>query len=211
MGIILKKNVAKDSVLGIWEITEDYDELLNKAFLNEEEENTVKSFGNYQRKLEWLSVRVLLNELLNRTDCRIVYNVDKKPFLSDNSYFISISHSRQLTSILLSKTYKVGIDLEYLSHKIQNISHKFINENEWITHDNDKKQLHLYIHWCAKEALYKICDKQDINFKQNLTIIPFHVADKGKIIGVVYNKYRHEEFKLHYFTIDGYVIVWCIK
>jgi 4'-phosphopantetheinyl transferase len=210
MGLLLKKNVDNGCILGIWEITEDYGELFSKLSLNYEELSTLSSFLNYQRKLEWLSVRVLMNEILGR-DSQIIYNEVRKPFLFDYSHNISISHSRNMTSILLSKSRHVGIDMEFMSHQITKIAHKFINEKEVISGDPDQRRIHLYIHWCAKEALYKICDKQDINFKQNLTILPFEVLKEGIIEGLVDNRYGHDHFYLNYFFVDGYVVVWCIK
>lgn len=210
MGLILKKFVNEDCLLGIWEITEDFDYLFSKVNLLPDEIERVNSFQSYQRKLEWLSVRILMNTLLGK-DCTIVYNAERKPFLSDNSHNISISHSKNLTSILLSKNKKVGIDLEYMSHQIDNIAHKFINDKEYITPEPSQKRLHLYIHWCAKEALYKICDKQDINFKANLSIEPFEIADQGKLTGHVHNRFGNEIIKMEYFLIDGYTVVWCNK
>jgi 4'-phosphopantetheinyl transferase EntD len=210
MGLIINREVDEDCLLGIWKIEESYDELLSQLNLSADDIDTVNNFRNYQRKLEWLSVRVLLYQLLNEP-CKIIYNESRKPFLANYSYNISISHSRELTSVLLSKKHRVGIDLEFMSHQIHKVEHKFINEKEWITNDMEQRRFHLYIHWCAKEALYKICDKQDINFKQNLTVLPFPVNQEGRIIGYVDNSFRHEEFLLNYFTYDSYVIVWCKK
>jgi 4'-phosphopantetheinyl transferase EntD len=210
MGVILKKFVDDDCLLGIWEITEDYDTLYSQKALIDEEKIILESFQNYQRKLEWLSVRVLINELLGK-ECKIVYNDSHKPFLADNSHHISISHSKSLTAIIVSKNKRVGIDLEFMSHQIHNIAEKFINEEERVAIDPDHERFHLYIHWCAKEALYKICDKQDINFKKNLTIQPFELKKEGKLKGIVHNRYGEELFSLNYFSIDGYVIVWCNK
>ena len=210
MGVIIKKNVAVDCLLGIWNIEEDFDTLFSKVNLTPAEIETLSGFLSYQRKLEWLSVRVLMNELAEK-DCRIIYNEQHKPFLADNSHNISISHSKNLTSILISKNKRVGLDLEFMSHQIDNIARKFINEKEVITTDPELKRLHLYIHWCAKEALYKICDKQDINFKQNLTIKPFKIQYEGALEGLVDNRLGHEHFDMSYFLIDGYIVVWCSK
>ncbi|NJK86471.1 MAG: 4'-phosphopantetheinyl transferase superfamily protein [Bacteroidales bacterium] len=125
--------------------------------------------------MEWLSVRVLLHELTGK-ELTIIYNGDRKPFIKGNSYHISISHSKNFSSVLLSRNRKVGIDLEYMSHRIERIAYKFINEKEYI--EDEFRKYHMYIHWCAKEALYKICDKQDINFKENLVIEPFSQRKK---------------------------------
>jgi 4'-phosphopantetheinyl transferase len=210
MGLLLKEFVEDDCLLGIWDITESYEELLTKLNLGQEEEKILNSFGNDLRKIEWLSVRVLLREMAGQ-ELSIIYNGNRKPFIEGNSYHISISHSNQLSSILLSKNHKVGIDLEYMSHRISKISHRFINDKEQVTPDEELKRYHLYIHWCAKEALYKICDKQDVNFRTNITIEPFNPERKGALKGLVNNRYRKEYFILNYFTIDNYVIVYAIK
>jgi len=210
MGLFLKKDVDDDCLLGIWEIIENYNSLFSKIKLLPDEKTTLDNFQNYQRKLEWLSVRILVNTLLEK-DCNIVYNEQHKPFLSDNSHNISISHSKNLTSVLISSKKRVGIDLEFMSHQIHNVAHKFINYDEVLTNDPLQRRLHLYIHWCAKEAIYKICDKQDINFKQNLTIRPFELSQEGELEGLLHNRYGKEKFKLKYFLIDGYIVVWCNK
>ena len=160
--------------------------------------------------MEWLSVRALLNELTEK-ESKIVYNEERKPFLADNSYNISISHSNKLTSVILSKNKRVGIDLEFMSHRINNIAYKFINPNEFITSNKAFEQLHMYIHWCAKEALYKICNKENINFRENLTIKPFDIEHEGFITGVHHDEAIYEEFQLKYMLRDNYVIVLCCK
>ena len=210
MGLLIKEHIKDDCILGIWEVTEDYDYLFSKLSLLPDELQTLKSFQNPLRSLEWMSVRVLLNELSGKS-LSVYYNGNRKPFVRGNSYNISISHSKDFTSVLISKNRKVGIDLEYMSHRISNIESKFINENEVITSNKSRKKYHLYIHWCAKEALYKICDKQDINFRKNLTIEPFVPKEKGYITGWVNNKYMNEKFRLYYFTIKNYIIVWTIR
>ncbi len=211
MSLINKKHIDNDGIIGFWHIDEDFDTLYSMVSLNEEEKNILHNFKNHKRKLEWLSVRALAVELTGNKDIRITYNGQKKPFLSDRSHQISISHSKQLTSILLSKNKNVGIDLEYMSKKINNIAFKFINENEQITSNPELKRLHLYIHWCAKEAIYKICDKQDINFKHNITITHFEPREKGEIEITLDNIHGIEKFSVQYEKKDNYVIAWCIR
>lgn len=210
MGIVTKDFVTDDCLLGIWEIKEDFDDLYSRISLDDKELETLNSFKNYDRRVEWLSVRVLLNELVGR-EVKIVYNEEHKPFLNDNSYNISISHSHRLTSVLLSKTKRVGIDLEFMSHRIHYISHKFINGKEVIISDPARQGLHLYIHWCAKEALYKICDKKNINFKQNLTVLPFELMNEGDITGIHHDEGINEPYPMHYLVRDNYAIVYCCK
>ena len=210
MGMILKKKLEDGSILGMWEINEDINVLLDQIKLSDTELDRFNGFLSHARKLEFLSVRALLRKMVN-SKTNIIYNGHRKPYLDDGSHNISISHSKNLTSILLNKTKRVGIDLEYMSHRIRKIAHKFINDNESINKNDLTEKYHLYIHWCAKEALYKVCDKKDINFRLNLFIKPFPVNNKGVVKGKVNSEKINEEFDLNYFKYDNYIIVYTSK
>jgi phosphopantetheinyl transferase len=210
MGCITKHYLNEFSILGVWKIEEDQNALLDLVSLDIDEKKKYKGFNSNSRKLEFLSVRALLAELIGR-DIKIVYNKNNKPFLSDGSRFISISHSHKLTAILLSTNEKVGIDLEFMSTNIAAIAFKFINRKEKVTKELDERRYHLYIHWCAKEALYKICDKEGISIRNNITIDPFKVCDSGEIKGHVNTNKINESFDLFYSKYDNYAIVWTKK
>jgi phosphopantetheinyl transferase len=210
MGCISKHYLNEFTILGVWKIEEDLKTLADSVVLDADDRKKYKVFASTSRKLEFLSVRALLAELLGK-DARIVYNKNNKPFLKDGSRFISISHSHKLTSILLSANEKVGIDLEYMSSNIGRIAFKFINRKEKISKDPETRRYHLYLHWCAKEALYKICDKEGISIKKNITIEPFEVKESGEIRGKVQTDKINESFDLFYTRYDNYAIVWTKK
>jgi hypothetical protein len=113
--------------------------------------------------------------------------------------------------VLIGKDKRVGIDLEFMSGKISKVANKFINDRENIIDDPELSKLHLYLHWCAKEALYKICDKQDINFRDGITIAPFHPDEHGHMKGNVINGNGTESFEMEYLQHDNYALVWCVK
>lgn len=210
MGCITKHFLNEFSILGVWKIEEDIDTLLSLVDLDNDEKKRFKGFSSTSRKLEYLSVRALLAELIGK-EAKIVYNKNNKPFLKDGSRFISISHSHKLTSILLSANEKVGIDLEYMSTNIAAIAFKFLNRKEKVTNEQNNRRYHLYIHWCAKEALYKICDKEGISIRKNITIEPFALKESGEIKGKVHTNKINESFDLYYSRYDNYAIVWTKK
>jgi len=210
MGCITKHYLNEFSILGVWKIEEDLVTLLDLVSLDIDEKKKYKGFSSNSRKLEFLSVRTLLSELIGK-EARIVYNKNNKPFLKDGSRFISISHSHKLTAILLSTNEKVGIDLEYMSSNIAAIAFKFLNWREKVTKELNDRRYHLYLHWCAKEALYKICDKEGISIRKNITIEPFNVKDSGEIQGKVHTDKINESFDLYYSKYNNYAIVWTKK
>ena len=210
MGIFLKTEIQPDCLLGVWEIVEDYDTLYSLVRLDNAERARLDSFRSLSRKLEWLSVRALIKSMKG-DHSKITYNAENKPFINGGSANISISHSRSLTAILVSPDKRVGIDLEYMSGKISRLGHKFMNERERLTEDPENRKFHLYLHWCAKEALFKICDKQDVNFKEGITILPFEPTDNGFIRGHVVNSGGEELFDLEYLHHENYALVWSAK
>ncbi len=210
MGCITKHFLDKDTIIGVWKIEEDLTTLLSMVEMSAEDRKRYKVFRSTSRKLEFLSVRALLAELLGK-DARIVYNKNNKPFIRDGSYFISITHSNKLTAILISRNARVGIDLEYMRVNINAFSSKFLNKKERITRRWADRTYHLYIHWCAKESIYKICDKEGINIVQDITIEPFDVQPNGEIKGYVKNERINDQFTLYYSKYDNYTIVWTKK
>jgi 4'-phosphopantetheinyl transferase len=210
MGCITKHFLNEYSILGVWKIEEELDSLFKSVVLDTDEKKRYKSFRSNSRKLEFLSVRALLFELLGK-ETRIVYNKNNKPFLKDGSHFISISHSHKLTAILLSTNEKVGIDLEYMNINISAFAFKFMNRKEKVNKDPENRKYHLYVHWCAKEALYKICDKEGISIRNNITIEPFKLMQSGELKGKVHTEKIKESFDLFYTRYDNYAIVWTKK
>jgi phosphopantetheinyl transferase len=210
MGCISKHYLNESAILGVWKIEEDIKTLLGMVVLDNGDKKKYKGFASTSRRLEFLSVRALLAELLGK-DAKIVYNKNNKPFLKDGSRFISISHSHKLTAILCSTDEKVGIDLEYMSSNINAFAFKFLNRKEKVTKFSEDRKYHLYIHWCAKESLYKICDKEGISIKKNITIEPFEVRESGEIKGSVHTQKINETFDLFYSRYNNYAIVWTKK
>ena len=210
MGCITKHFLNKDTIIGVWKIEEDLTTLLSMVEMSPEDLKRYSIFRSTSRKLEFLSVRALLAELLGK-EARIVYNKNNKPFIKDGSHFISITHSNKLTAILISRYERVGIDLEYMRININAFSSKFLNKKEKITRRWADRTYHLYIHWCAKESIYKICDKEGINIVQDITIEPFDVHPNGEIKGYVKNERIDDQFTLYYSKYDNYTIVWTKK
>lgn len=210
MGIVIDKQLNPDCKLGVWRITENYSDLITRLDLDQSDYETIAAFKNPKRKLEWLSVRVLLDELTDKEN-KILYNGNRRPYLSDKSHNISISHSDYYATILICKKKHVGIDIEKISPKIEYIASKFLKNGE-LKHIHDSTRIyHLYLHWCAKEALFKLCDRKRMSLRENITIEPFVPYESGTMYGSVNYRDIRERFLLNYFSIENYSVVWCRK
>lgn len=77
----------------------------------------------------------------------------------NNGLNISISHTRGYIAIILSETKNVGIDIEYVSDRVEKISSRFMREDE-----SADDIISLLVHWCAKETLYKLFSSEHLDF-----------------------------------------------
>ncbi len=205
--LIRKESIDKNCLIGIWEITETRDELLDMLSPENKEQaqSQLLNIKSKKRTLEWLSTRVVL-QLLTDDNKTINHTAQGEPFLSDNSYQISISHSNNHVVVLLHKHNKVGVDIENYSSRILKIEKRFISEEEFINSEN--RTLHLMLHWCAKETLYKLMDSTEIIFKQHLHILPFKVENKGIIQATESFTDSQTNFDIHYEVNDDFVLTW---
>ena len=107
------------SIIGFWLIEETEDELITLLGNRSDLLDAMASFSSEKRRLEFVATRVLLKNML-KEEKTIAYTPDGYPFLTDNSYNISISHTGKNVGIILNKYRKVGIDIEKISDKIVN-------------------------------------------------------------------------------------------
>lgn len=205
--LIRKEIIKEDYLLGIWEITETCEQLFDMLSVENQKKacNYLSNIKSKKRKLEWLSTRVVL-QILTNDNKTVKHTSQGQPYLSDNSYQISISHSKDYAVVLLHKHKKVGVDIENYSDRVLRIENRFIADDEYI--DPNNRTLHLILHWCAKETLYKLMDSTKIIFKEHLHIKPFQIQDKGIIKAYESLSSNHTDFDIYYEVNKDFVITW---
>jgi len=213
MALVSQRSDYKYTIL-IWKIEEDIETLKNilysKIIDKTEYQNIILEsdrLGNDQRKKEWLTTRILYYQSAENQSV-IRYFENKKPYIADNSYFISISHSREWIALIVSKIYKVGIDIEYVSERIFKIQHKFLNHKE-LQEFGHHKLLSL-LAWSAKETIYKILGNETVDFKNNISIIfaTLPTSSPCFFAEVNYNSTKRI-YKIDYQTTNAYVLTSC--
>ena len=81
-----------------------------------------------------------------------------------------------------------------------------MSDDEYI--DSSNRILHLILHWCAKETLYKLMNSTKIIFKEHLHIRPFKIQDKGIINAYESLSSDNISFTLNYEVNKDFVITW---
>lgn len=169
-----------DPLLGVWKIEESSEQLLSQLEKKEYYLPFLANMHTEKRRQEWLATRVLLKEMLGR-EVRIAYEANGAPYLPDEPFYISISHTKQYAAILIQKHPAVGIDIEYRSDRVLKIRSRFMNPEEEERIDKKHEVEHLLIHWCAKETLFKVIGQEEVDFCRHLHIKPFSYNDRGRL------------------------------
>ncbi|MEO0312420.1 MAG: hypothetical protein RIQ89_2077 [Bacteroidota bacterium] len=124
---------------------------------------------------------------------------------------ISISHSRDLYAVMVSRTQVVGVDVERMTDRILRIEGKFVNEKEQLMLVNNRNQraLQLYVIWTAKEVMYKIYSKKEVDFKKHLMVhVPEVIANSGEVVGHLSMPDLVYEFAIAYHIVDDWIVAW---
>ena len=158
---------------GIWHITESDAELRSMVGLTAGEELRCDSFLNELRKKQWLACRVLIRHLLPRETSPVIYDIHGKPSLASGIHHISFSHAGDCAAAVCSAEFPVGIDIEKLRDRVERVKERFMVQAELDALDKRCRLEHLYLHWCGKEALYKLNGKPVLDFRNDIYIHPF--------------------------------------
>lgn len=193
---------------GIWKIEEEVEGLL--ALLpcphRESYQQHILHFSSENRQLEWLSVRVLLYILLDE-EKEIAYHSSGKPYLTDHSFSISISHTRGYVSVILGNVeMEVGIDIEHYSERVCKVAHRYMRDDEKSFPYQGTETWSLLLHWSAKEVMFKCLNASDVDFRQHLRIFPFSVSGQGSFHAEEYRTEHHLKFCLHYLLYPDFVL-----
>lgn len=193
---------------GIWKTDESIEELLALLPTLELYEQEILRFTAPHRRLEWLSVRVLLYYLLGE-EKQIAYYPNGKPYLSDRSRFISISHTRGYVAVILSSTGEVGIDIEQYGERVHKVAHKYMRQDEVPAFYKGDDTWSLLLHWSAKEVMFKCMDVSEVDFREHLHIFPFEVSQRGDFRAQEYRTGSRNKFMISYLMGTDFVMTWC--
>lgn len=192
---------------GIWKMEETLDELLSLLPERTVYEQELQRFRTDHRKQEWLSVRVLLYQLLGEVK-EISYEPSGKPYLKDRSSYISISHTKGYVAVILNPVAEVGIDIEQYGQRIHKVAHKFMRPDELVSLYRDESTWGLLLHWSAKEVMFKCMDTAEVDFREHLKISPFVVEERGIFDAQEYRTGYRRYFRIHYRVFDDFVLTW---
>ncbi|MGN0258409.1 MAG: 4'-phosphopantetheinyl transferase family protein [Bacteroides sp.] len=211
---------SADVEIGIWKMEEDEAELL--SHLPAVVAQGVERFTAPHRRLEWLSVRMLLLTLLARgktasasgslyvADALVGYTLAGAPYLLDQSQALSISHTKGYVAVALAPWgSRPGIDIEQWGERVMKVSSRFLREDEETPLYQGSPVAALLLHWSAKEALYKSLELQEaVDFKEHLRIFPFPLAAEGCFLAQELRTPMQQRYSMAYRLFPDFVLTW---
>ena len=193
--------------LGIWRIEESEEQLLAQLSDRADYLPFLERVKGVERRREWLASRVLLRQLLGH-EARIAYRPNGAPYLPDEPWQISISHTKGYAAVLLQREPAVGIDIEYRAPRVLRIRSRFVSPAEEAGIDPAQEVEYLLVHWCAKEALFKMIGQQEVDFIEHLHVQPFSLQSAGIIKVRETRTARQATYRLAYHLFPDFVLVY---
>lgn len=164
MPLTRKQRLDDDSWLAVWKMDEPLDSLPRPRQVD-------LSQYKWQRLREKLTEYALLSELAGQDGLVIDHDEDGAPLVE--GFHISISHTKGWAAMILSKCHRSGVDIEYVSDRVNRIVSRFMRDDEPQDTLNER-----IITWCAKEAAYKYYHEQHLGFL-DMRLLPFTPQETG--------------------------------
>ena len=199
---LLNDLVPNESLLcKLWRI-EESEEIMdpNRELNSEDYQIFLKRKANHLKR-QFLASRKLI-ELIN-PKLKISYK-DDIPTLSDKRN-ISISHSDEIVTIIISKEDGIGVDVEKIKDKVHLIAPKFLNPNEIGFLGKSPSTRQLIRAWTAKEAIYKALRKPGISFSENIILDEFNDIAQSANAKFISSD-QETTFKLYFYDLDDYCL-----
>lgn len=218
MPIFYQQDIKEDTKLAIWHIQENESFFREKVFLN-------KDIAHPNKRLQHLAGRYLLRYLFPDFPLEEIKIADsRKPYLKTERYHFSISHCGSYAAALVSRSHRVGIDIEMPAIKVAKVQRKFLSdaechsileslENNKMNSDNTTENQvdHLRLLttlWSAKEAIYKWYSFGKVNFKENILLHPFSFETAGSFSGFFLKGNSRHSLTVNYKVFQELSMAW---
>ncbi|HPS95164.1 MAG: 4'-phosphopantetheinyl transferase superfamily protein [Bacteroidales bacterium] len=210
MGLLYSRELDNGATISMWEIVESEEELLNLCSIPNDEIEELQLTKSVARRREKLAVRALLNELFDGK-VYLGHHDNGRPFLQNSLIEISISHTNRYVCVLTHPEESVGVDIESLNRDFSAVEKKALSVEEIENLSEKSRNLHLAIHWSAKEAIYKRMSLSDVDFSKQIEIKRFTPRESGEIDAVFITRDGQEmEFEVNYETFDNHILAWLV-
>lgn len=167
------KQINENIHLAVWKIEEDLNFYLENVQLSSIDEKILEETTHPEKKLEFMAGRMLCKTVLHElkiSDQPIFRNEYGKPQIPNSEYDIALSHTENYIALTIGHQLSVGIDIEKPKAKMAKIAPRLYTAEE-MAYCQDNLVYFSKI-WSAKEVLYKLFMKRELDFRENLKVKP---------------------------------------
>jgi len=212
MPLVYQKNINPTTKLGVWHIAEPEEFFLAQVPLQRE-------ITHPNKRLQHLAGRYLLKELYPDFPYDLIRIADtRKPFLANEAYHFSISHCGKYATVMVSTDYRVGVDVEMITHKVDKIKHKFLSQEEQLMLRNVPDAPYnifgeklLTAAWSIKESLFKWQGSSEVDFIKHLPIVKIQIDDNSGVAHCKILKEGEIDLKVQLLFFDGNCFSWVLS
>jgi 4'-phosphopantetheinyl transferase EntD len=179
--------------------------------LNQTEQAHLDSIKVELKRLQWIASRVLIRTIINTPEFILLNKTSNgQPVLTELGHHVSISHCGHIAAVIISKSSRVGVDVEEITQRINAIRHKFIGEQEMTWLFDQSETLKTLLVWSAKETVYKWYAVGQVDFRRNIFLEKFEVSKNGMIEAIFRNDKITKPLLIHYRCYAGFILTWVI-
>jgi len=202
MPIVYEHTTSKGAKLGVWDIQETLDFFSDALGLQAFPDEKLPG-----RIAEKLAVRLLLNHLVGKeVHNEIRYDAFGKPYLENQRYFISFSHKKNHVAVIVSTENPcTGIDIETVGPLPLKLLFKYQNANDLDKEAFSNEEFRASLLWSAKECLYKVYGKKELDFAGHMTI---EYIQEGLLLGKIHKNGFTLQIPLRYVQYSNYVLTY---
>ncbi len=202
MPIFFQQQINENTRLGVWKIEETEEFFKGNVPLH-------RDVTHPHKRLQHLAGRFLLQYLFPDFPYELIQIADtRKPFLPNEAYHFSISHCGDYAAAIVSKTNRVGVDVEEPKEKVMRIADKFLSEEEkeiFIEqHTMNNVQLTTLL-WSCKETVFKWYGDGGVDFKEHIQLF----NHQPEIIDCLFTK-TNSQLSIRYNLFDDVVLAWVV-
>jgi phosphopantetheinyl transferase len=204
MSLFYQQDINETTRLGIWKIEEDHDFFLREVPLQRE-------ITHPHKKLQHLAGRYLLKMMFPDFPYDLIRIADtRKPFLHNEQYHFSISHSGDYAAAIVSTSERVGVDVELYSSKVIKVLHKFLSlqEQGLISGKNSFPYEFETLMWSTKESVFKWHGNGGVDFKEHIHILG--IEDNNKL-AISFTGEPQASLEVHYRLFPEVCLSWVVS
>ncbi len=164
MPVFFQHQINENTRLGVWKIEESEEFFKGNVPLH-------RDVTHPHKRLQHLAGRFLLQFLFPAFPYELIQIADtRKPFLADEQFHFSISHCGDYAAAIVSRSNRVGIDVELAKPVVAQLVPKFLSEEEQKMLEEQHIVEQSTLLWSAKESVFKWYGDGAVDFRRHIQL-----------------------------------------